>query len=193
MCSGSCGLCRLRAQAAGTGAERGKFEARTLADPGLPTFVEANAPELAANWRMRYNYPSRPRRWPRRSATRETHRTDHEGSMRWALLLGLVLGVSVPWLRTVFEAQPSEKDQPWKPVERRTNGQGFVKLNHARQVSVGIVSANPQPMQLPAEVEAYGRVLDPTPLATLLLEIESAEAALDASAKEYERARLVRG
>ena len=106
-----------------------------------------------------------------------------------ALLLGLVLGVSVPWLRTAFEAQPSEKHQPRKPVERRTNGQGFVKLNHARQVSAGIVSANPQPMQLAAEVEAYGRVLDPTPLATLLLEIESAEAALDASAKEYERAK----
>ncbi len=41
-----------------------------------------------------------------------------------ALLVGLVLGVSVPWLsgRTVFKAQPSEKDQPRKPVERRTNG-----------------------------------------------------------------------
>jgi len=42
-----------------------------------------------------------------------------------ALLVGLVLGVSVPWLfsgRTAFKAQPSEKDQPRKPVERRTNG-----------------------------------------------------------------------
>ena len=84
-----------------------------------------------------------------------------------ALLVGLVLGVSVPWLRTAFEAQPSEKDQPRKPVERRTYGQGFVKLDHPRQVSAGIVSANPQPMQLAAEVEAYGRVLDPMPLTTL--------------------------
>ena len=105
-----------------------------------------------------------------------------------ALLVGLVLGVSVPWLRTAFEAQPSEKDQPRKPVERRTNGQGFVKLDHPRQVSAGIVSANPQPMQLAAEVEAYGRVLDPTPLTTLVLEIDSAQATLDASAKEYARA-----
>ena len=102
-----------------------------------------------------------------------------------ALLVGLVLGVSVPWLRTAFEAQPSEKDQPRKPVERRTNGQGFVKLDHPRQVSAGIVSANPQPMQLAAELEAYGRVLDPMPLTTLVLEIDSAQATLDASAKEY--------
>jgi predicted RNA-binding Zn ribbon-like protein len=108
-----------------------------------------------------------------------------------ALLVGLVLGVSVPWLfsgRTAFKAQPSEKDQPRKPVERPTNGQGFVKLDHPRQVSAGIVSANPQPMQLAAEVKAYGRVLDPMPLTNLLIEIDSAQATLDASAKEYARA-----
>jgi hypothetical protein len=34
-------------------------------------------------------------------------------------------------------------------------------------------------------------VLDPTPLTTLLLDIKSAEAALDASAREYERARVL--
>ncbi|MGH8865258.1 MAG: efflux RND transporter periplasmic adaptor subunit, partial [Burkholderiales bacterium] len=58
-------------------------------------------------------------------------------------------------------------------------------------VSAGIVTANPQSMQVPSEVQGYGRVLDPTPLATLLLEIESAAAALDASAKEYERAKAL--
>ena len=31
----------------------GKFEARTLADPALQTFVEANAPELAKEWPRR--------------------------------------------------------------------------------------------------------------------------------------------
>ena len=29
-----------------------------------------------------------------------------------ALLVGLVLGVSVPWLRTAFEARPCEKKPP---------------------------------------------------------------------------------
>jgi exonuclease VII small subunit len=66
-----------------------------------------------------------------------------------------------------------------------------VKLDRARQISAGIVIANLQAMQLPPEVKGYGRVLDPTPLAALLLDIESAEAALEASAREYERARVL--
>jgi len=111
-----------------------------------------------------------------------------------ALLVGLVLGVSVPWFfsgRTAFKAQPSEKDQPGTPIVRRTNDEGFVKLDYRRQVSAGIVSANPQSMRIPAEVKAYGRMLDPMPLTTLLLEIDSAQATLDASAKEYARARTL--
>lgn len=50
------------------------------------------------------------------------------------------------------------------------------------------MSANPRPLQILAEVKAYGRVLDPMPLTNLVLEIDSAQATLDASAKEYARA-----
>lgn len=108
-----------------------------------------------------------------------------------ALMAGLALGASVTWLFSrhgAEEAPPADKSEAH--VEQGTNGR-VVKLDHARQVSAGIVTENPQSMQVPSEVQGYGRVLDPTPLATLLLEIESAEAALDASAKEYERAKAL--
>src|SRR5204863_7173228 len=41
------------------------------------------------------------------------------------------------------------------------------------------------------EVQGYGRVLDPAPLALLLTEGASAKAALDASTREYERLKLL--
>ncbi|MGH8581790.1 MAG: efflux RND transporter periplasmic adaptor subunit [Gammaproteobacteria bacterium] len=109
-----------------------------------------------------------------------------------ALMAGLALGASVTWWFSrhgAEEAPPADESEA--QVEHGTNGERLVKLDHARQISVGIVTANPQSMQVPSEVQGYGRVLDPTPLATVLLEIESAEAALDASAKEYERAKAL--
>ncbi|MGH9651339.1 MAG: hypothetical protein ACRD3I_12825, partial [Terriglobales bacterium] len=111
-----------------------------------------------------------------------------------ALMAGLALGAGVTWLLSRYGAEnatPLEKHKPETHVERGTNGERVVKLNRARQVSAGIVTANPQAMGLPPEVKGYGRVLDPTPLATLLLEIDSAQAILDASAKEYARARTL--
>ena len=41
------------------------------------------------------------------------------------------------------------------------------------------------------EVQGYGRVLDPTPLAALLTERATAKASLDASTREYERLKLL--
>lgn len=111
-----------------------------------------------------------------------------------ALMAGLALGASVTWLFSrhgAEETPPADKHESEAHVEHGTNGERLVKLDHARQVSAGILTANPRIMQVPSEVQGYGRVLDPTPLATLLLEIESAEAALDASGKEYERAKAL--
>jgi hypothetical protein len=111
-----------------------------------------------------------------------------------ALIVGLALGAGVTWLLSrhgAEEAPPAEKHKSETHVEHGTNDEHLVKLDRARQVSAGIVTANPQAMGLSPEVKGYGRVLDPTPLAALLLDIESAEAALEASAREYKRARVL--
>lgn len=111
-----------------------------------------------------------------------------------ALMAGLALGASATWLLSRHGAEnatPSEKHKPETHVERVTYGERVVKLDRPRQISAGIVTANPQAMGLPPELKGYGRVLDPTPLAGSLLDIESAEAAFDASAKEYERVKVL--
>jgi hypothetical protein len=51
----------------------------------------------------------------------------------------------------------------------------------------GIKLARPEAQTLAPEVEAYGRVLDPTPYAALVAEAATARAALTASEKELER------
>jgi hypothetical protein len=48
-----------------------------------------------------------------------------------------------------------------------------------------------QAAQAPAEVRGFGRVLDPAPLAALVTEGATAQAALQASTKEYERVKTL--
>ncbi|MGH8582723.1 MAG: hypothetical protein ACREWG_08005, partial [Gammaproteobacteria bacterium] len=64
-----------------------------------------------------------------------------------ALMAGLALGTSATWLFSrhgAEEAPPADKSEVH--VEQGTNGERPVKLDHARQVSAGIVTANPQIM-----------------------------------------------
>ena len=73
-----------------------------------------------------------------------------------ALMAGLALGAGVTWLLSRHGAEnatPSEKHKPETHVVRGTNGERVVKLGRPRQVSAGIVTANPQSMGLPPEVK----------------------------------------
>jgi hypothetical protein len=68
-----------------------------------------------------------------------------------------------------------------------------VTLDAETRTRVGLELAPLVTTNLPPEVKGYGRVLDPAPLLGLVAELESARATAEASRKEFERLRTLRG
>jgi len=75
-------------------------------------------------------------------------------------------------------------EAPATEVEKHESG---LHLSKEQQTAAGLVVAKPEHAEAAAEAKAFGRVLDATPLATLLAEIETADSAAIASAKEWAR------
>ena len=112
------------------------------------------------------------------------------------IIIGLVIGIAIGgagawwWLHRSEEPTAS----PSKPVAKaaaQPEASPGVRLDRAQQTSAGIEVAQPIARELPREVKGYGRVLDPTALTVSLVELDAAEAALDASNKEYERIKAL--
>jgi len=108
------------------------------------------------------------------------------------IIIGLVIGIAIGgggtwwWLHRGEEPAASPSKPVAKTAEQPDVTPG-VKLDRAKQTSAGIEVAQPVARELPHEVKGYGRVLDPTGLVVSLVDLDAAEAALDASKKEYER------
>ncbi len=110
---------------------------------------------------------------------------------------GMVLLVRYPEVANLVKS--SEADQEQEPgaqaeesfVQRESNGQTVVKLDPNEQRLIGLKVAPLQAAQAPTEVRGFGRVLDPAPLAALVTEGATAQAALQASTKEYERVKTL--
>jgi hypothetical protein len=106
--------------------------------------------------------------------------------------MGAALGAGVVWVlshpRGGNKSEP-EEHKPETKAEQGAGGEGVVKLDKAQQASAGIQTAHPTATRVKPEVKGYGRVLDPAPLFALMLEIDSAQSALDASVKEHERVK----
>ena len=118
------------------------------------------------------------------------------------LIAGLLVGGAGAWavLHRLHEAEEheagDEKDKEKKGeevshVQHGTNGEVILKLDAAAQKQAGLKVAPLAKMQLPHEVKAFGRVLDPTTLATGLGEMVSAQAQLEVSMKEFERLKIL--
>ena len=111
------------------------------------------------------------------------------------IVAGLVLGSAVTWsiLRHGEAENPKEKDKAHGEESHvvRTNGHSFIKLDKESQEHAGLKLAELAAGSLQPEVKAYGRVLDPTPLAALLIESASSQSALEASTKEFERLKVL--
>lgn len=106
------------------------------------------------------------------------------------LLVGLALGCGATWY---FVRQPSArteaKSEPTAAkAEEKPNP---LHLPPAKRDAAGIALVKPSVVALAPEIQGYGRVLDATPLVTLVSEVETARAALDASEKELERAKAL--
>ena len=108
------------------------------------------------------------------------------------LIIGLVAGFAVAsWIRRAPPAaaksdSTAESAVEAKPDEKAANP---LRLAPAKRQAAGIVVAKPQAVELAPEVEAFGRVLDPTPFVALVAEEATARAAVTASEKELERVK----
>ena len=114
------------------------------------------------------------------------------------IVAGLVLGAAVTWVllrsgRTGSETKPEEEAADQSFVQQDANGVR-IKLDRDTQVRMGLKVAPLAPVQVQPEVKAFGRVLDPAPLVQEMAERASAQAALEASTKEFDRLKtLVQG
>ena len=114
------------------------------------------------------------------------------------IFVGLLLGGAVTWTLLKRSGADKEKEgtkneEPKEAshVQRGTNGETFLRLDKEAQQHAGVKVAALESLQLQAELKGYGRVLDPAPLAALLVESSSARASLDASTREYQRLKTL--
>jgi hypothetical protein len=108
---------------------------------------------------------------------------------------GALVGAALCWMATTKREVEAEAS-PRRAAESRVvqvDGATFVKLDQEGQARAGIEVTALQTITLQPELEVYGRVLDPGPLATLLAERATARSALEISTKELKRLRLLYG
>jgi len=101
------------------------------------------------------------------------------------IIIGVALGGTSAWLLL----RHPNKAVPEAIPEKVEKAQAGLHLTKEQQEVAGLVIGEPEAVELPAEVKGFGRVLDVTPLATLLAEMEAADSAAAASEKEWARLR----
>ena len=120
--------------------------------------------------------------------------------MRTKFLLLLAIPVAIAALIYGYTRMSQEQeadedaDQPIASashVRREPNGETVVTLDQKTQHLIGLQTAALPASALPPEIQAYGRVLDPTPLVEAFSEVASARAALGASSREYQRLKAL--
>jgi hypothetical protein len=113
-----------------------------------------------------------------------------------AALVGAILGALVTGLILHHKKETpeggeahDEKHHEESRVSRAADGSVILKLPIEQQTNAGLQVATVVVTNLAPRGRAWGRVLDPAPLALQLAELAAARAALTASAREYERAK----
>src|ERR1051325_764774 len=109
------------------------------------------------------------------------------------LVVGFLAGAALIWLVVRHgETETEKKVEPAKQSRLiETNGQTFIRLDKATQERIGLKLSELKSITVDPEIRAYGRVLDPAPLAALVIEIATARAALDASQSEFQRLKML--
>lgn len=109
------------------------------------------------------------------------------------LVVGILLGVAASWV--ILPRPKKGKSVPeaseHAPSEEAKSEAGLVRLNDKQRVAAGVELGEPKPVSVPAQVKAYGRILDPAPLVALALDLQTAEAAVRASKAEYNRVKIL--
>jgi len=116
-----------------------------------------------------------------------------------AFALAILSALSVLTFLSGCSQKEAEKNEaasaPEKKEESRvshgTNGETIIKLDAETQKLMGLQTATLSAAQLDSEIKAYGRVLDPAPLAALVADLISATAASAASQAELDRLKTL--
>jgi multidrug efflux system membrane fusion protein len=121
------------------------------------------------------------------------------------IIIGVAIGGGAVWLTmhtgSGANAKPDSDDVAKKPAGKEedkvsithdTNDNIVISMNREQQDDVGIALTNPPAAQVAREVKAYGRVVDPAPIADLWLQLSTAEAAFDNSHQELERMKTLK-
>jgi hypothetical protein len=105
------------------------------------------------------------------------------------LIVGLLIGAGGTWfvLHRTGEAPAAKSDAPAAAAEKPKENP--LKVPPAKRTALGITLAKPTEATIAPEVPAFGRVLDASPLVTLVAELATARAQSTASQKELERAK----
>jgi fructose-specific component phosphotransferase system IIB-like protein len=114
------------------------------------------------------------------------------------IIVGLLAGGVGAWLflrhhASGAEAKKEEEKKEEPHVQHDDNDKVFLKLDKEFQWHADLKMAVLQAAELKPELKAFGRVLDPAPLATVLTTLAAARAQLEASGKEAERLKILFG
>jgi hypothetical protein len=113
--------------------------------------------------------------------------------MRHRTIAALIIAVAVMTvtLGRLFHARADEEEKSITSsaaqLSRDAAGHVFIAIRPAAQKEIGITTEILKPTVRPIEIEAYGYILDPSPLSKLNSELLSAQAALDATSAQYRR------
>ena len=129
--------------------------------------------------------------------------------MKRAILLVIVVAAGfaggVLWMKhREAAASPSATEHPAAPaaadkeaagpqVSRDTNGNTVITLSGKTQKDIGLLVKSLATFQMNPELKGYGRVVDTAPLAALITELASAQAAYTASSGELARLKTLEG
>jgi hypothetical protein len=109
------------------------------------------------------------------------------------LIAGAILGGGAVWMMKRGGAPAAAGEKPAAEEEQKTtithdtNGNAVIQISDEAQGEAGIIVETPAPAQFVPELKGYGKVLDPAPLAALMTELETDQAAYAASSKELAR------
>lgn len=112
------------------------------------------------------------------------------------IIVGLLAGGVGVWMYFHFHpaavaevAKEADKEEPI--VQHDAEGETFLKLDEEAQNHADLKMLALDAAELKPEIKAFGRVLDPSPLAASLTEMATAQAAFEASGKEAERLKVL--
>lgn len=109
-----------------------------------------------------------------------------------AVLAAVFTGCSQQSKEQPAAAAPAEKSaEPESRVKHGTNGEVIITLDAATQKLMGLETSALAPAKLSPEIKGYGRVLDFSPLASVVADLTTARAASEASQAELKRLKAL--